>query len=227
MENLLLSKWCLLLLEFSMDFNSLMSSETSPPCLLSCNDTGHPSFPLECTKLIPSSVAVYLPWHVHLLFFFPFLFWSAPSHLLSLKCYFEYLGLLPTWSDSSLPSIKHWWVFPVAIMWKSLENCSSVFQEALPIFLKFCQKPCSFCQVVVICHKAGHWSENSEVLNSESGFLPSHPILRKCHCFSELLVFSTLTHRGVSGAEVFNSVLGFSEIETPMVLSINITEDKT
>lgn len=78
-----------------------------------------------------------------------------------------------------------------------------------------------------ICHKAGHWSENSEVLNSESGFLPSHPILRKCHCFSELLVFSTLTHRGVSGAEVFNSVLGFSEIETPMVLSINITEDKT
>lgn len=74
MANLLLSKWCLLLLEFSMDLNSLMSSETSSPCLLSCNDTGHPSFPLECTKLIPSSVALYLPRHVHLLFFFSFSF---------------------------------------------------------------------------------------------------------------------------------------------------------
>lgn len=102
MENLLLSKWCLLLLEFSMDFNSLMSSETSPPCLLSCNDTGHPSLPLECTKLIPSSVALYLPWHVHLLFFFPFLVSSFSSFksqmLLRVLRSFTYLE----WQQSAL-----------------------------------------------------------------------------------------------------------------------------
>lgn len=40
--------------------------------LLSSNDTGHPIFSLECTKLITSSVALYLPWNVHALLVFLF-----------------------------------------------------------------------------------------------------------------------------------------------------------